>query len=97
MTTIEEGDELARLIETRLLGVRPDDQDLQLEDEDWRTIIDALRSGNECLDRLCEEHGAIEVWSVSEGLAWRPLNSPAPCKRLRSQHNGARQGDKADE
>lgn len=33
---------LAELIKTRLLGVRPDDQDLVLEDEDWRLIIAAL-------------------------------------------------------
>ena len=35
-------DDLARLIETRLLGVRPDSQDLQLEDHDWERIIAAL-------------------------------------------------------
>jgi hypothetical protein len=34
--------ELAKLIETRLLGVAPDDQDLALEDDDWRRIIAAL-------------------------------------------------------
>lgn len=34
---------LARLIETRLLGVRPDDQDLVLEDSDWIIILKALR------------------------------------------------------
>lgn len=33
---------LAELIETRLLGVEPDDQDLVLEDDDWRTILAAL-------------------------------------------------------
>ena len=35
-------DDLARLIETRLLGVHPDSQDLQLEDHDWERIIAAL-------------------------------------------------------
>ena len=33
---------LAELIETRLLGVEPDEQDLVLEDYDWRTILAAL-------------------------------------------------------
>lgn len=35
---------LADLIETRLLGVRPDDQDLALEDHDWRLILQSLRT-----------------------------------------------------
>lgn len=34
--------ELAHLIRTRLLGVDPDDQDLELEDHDWQLIIDVL-------------------------------------------------------
>jgi len=34
---------LAALIRARLLGVRPEDQDLVLEDQDWRLIIDALQ------------------------------------------------------
>lgn len=34
--------ELAKLIETRLLGVDPMDQDLQLDDDDWRLILAAL-------------------------------------------------------
>ena len=33
---------LSRLIATRVLGVKPDDQDLELDDHDWRLIIDAL-------------------------------------------------------
>ncbi len=33
---------LSRLIATRLLGVKPDEQDLELDDHDWRLIIDAL-------------------------------------------------------
>lgn len=33
---------LSELIAHRLLGVRPEDQDLVLEDDDWRLIIDAL-------------------------------------------------------
>ena len=37
-----ERNKLASLIGQRLLGVRPDDQDLALEDADWRLIIDAL-------------------------------------------------------
>jgi len=35
-------DGLAEIIRTRLLGVHPDDQDVQLEDADWRTILSAL-------------------------------------------------------
>lgn len=35
-------DDLARLIETRLLGVDPDSQDLVLDDHDWRRILAAL-------------------------------------------------------
>lgn len=35
---------LATMIRTRLLGVRPDDQDLALEDHDWRLIIEALEA-----------------------------------------------------
>jgi hypothetical protein len=34
---------LAQLIETRLVGVHHEDQDLVLEDPDWRLIIAALR------------------------------------------------------
>lgn len=36
--------ELSDLISKRLLGVLPDDQDLTLEDDDWRIIINALSS-----------------------------------------------------
>jgi len=38
---------LAELIETRLIGVRPDDQDIELDDEDWTRICQALRSEGE--------------------------------------------------
>ena len=37
-------DDLARLIETRLLGVEPDSQDLVLDDFDWQRIIAALEA-----------------------------------------------------
>lgn len=37
-----EAAKLADLIRTRLLGVDPDDQDLQLEDDDWLLILTAL-------------------------------------------------------
>lgn len=33
---------LAETIRTRLLGVRPEGQDVVLEDTDWRIILDAL-------------------------------------------------------
>jgi hypothetical protein len=33
---------LSNLIKTHLLGVRPDDQDLVLEDHDWMEIVAAL-------------------------------------------------------
>ena len=35
---------LAELIETRLLGVNPDDQDVELDDDDWRVILAALQA-----------------------------------------------------
>lgn len=44
MTDKADNDALADLIETRLFGVAPDDQDLVLEDDDWRTILAALRT-----------------------------------------------------
>jgi len=34
---------LAEMIEARLLGVIPDDQDLELDDDDWRLILEGLR------------------------------------------------------
>lgn len=33
---------LSRLIADRILGVRADEQDIELDDADWRLIIDAL-------------------------------------------------------
>ncbi|MCW2228067.1 hypothetical protein M2238_002192 [Bradyrhizobium elkanii] len=33
---------LAETIRTKLLGVRPEDQDVVLEDSDWRLILTAL-------------------------------------------------------
>ena len=38
----DERQELVDLIRTRLLGIRPEDQDIELEDDDWRTILAAL-------------------------------------------------------
>ena len=38
-----EAKDLADLIETRLLGIEPDEQDVVLEDSDWRVIVAALR------------------------------------------------------
>lgn len=38
-------DQLREIIETRLLGVSPDDQDVVLEDDDWRLILSALDGG----------------------------------------------------
>lgn len=40
----EADDALAELIETRLLGVDPDDQDVQLEDSDWTRILTSIRT-----------------------------------------------------
>lgn len=34
---------LVELISTRLLGVRPEEQDVVLEDADWREMLAALR------------------------------------------------------
>lgn len=36
---------LATIIKTRLLGVDPDNRDVELEDADWRLVIDALEEG----------------------------------------------------
>lgn len=33
---------LINLIETRIIGVRPEDQDVELEDTDWRAVVAAL-------------------------------------------------------
>jgi len=33
---------LSEIIRTRLLGVKPEDQDIVLEDDDWRVILAAL-------------------------------------------------------
>lgn len=38
----KERHDLANLIKARLLNVHPDDQDLELEDEDWTRICAAL-------------------------------------------------------
>jgi hypothetical protein len=57
-----EGD-LVEIIKTRLLGVHPDDQDVQLEDEDWEQILTALSA-----KRDDELWGALEKrfnWELS--------------------------------
>lgn len=43
-------DDLARLIETRLLGIPADEQDLELDDHDWRRIIATLSQPPEASD-----------------------------------------------
>lgn len=55
---------LAQLIRTRLLGVDPGDQDLELEDHDWERIIAALdgapkRSASYATPDLVEELRAL--------------------------------------
>ena len=42
--------DLAQIIETRLLGVDPGDQDVVLEDDDWRRILAALRTPSPSTD-----------------------------------------------
>lgn len=49
-TTTVVADQLAALIERRLLGVAPDDQDLVLEDHDWQRIIEALRKDSQPIE-----------------------------------------------
>ena len=74
---IEQGlaDELAELIETRLLGVPLDEQDLELEDDDWHTIIAALRQHEQMREALAEsesdgwERGMIEAANICGSLA----------------------------
>ena len=39
---VEETKQLAELIRTRLLGIAPDEQDVVLDDSDWRTILRVL-------------------------------------------------------
>jgi hypothetical protein len=58
------GRELADLIETRLLGVAPDEQDLDLEDDDWRMILAALRTPPPA-------QGQVEAATNAEAVAWR--------------------------
>ncbi len=59
-------------IETRLLGVRPDDQDLQLEDDDWRLILKALRGQLRPVDNEGREPGC-EVCGGDCGSANPPM------------------------
>lgn len=40
--SVDENTKLAALVKSRLFGVHPDDQDLELEDDDWKRIIAAL-------------------------------------------------------
>ena len=47
-------EELAELIETRLLGVPLDEQDLELENDDWHTILTALRQHEQMREALIE-------------------------------------------
>lgn len=53
---------LAELIETRLLGVEPDEQDLVLEDDDWRTILAALSDRDVVLEGLLGEAHEMLAW-----------------------------------
>lgn len=46
---------LAHVIRTRLLGVAPDDQDVQFDDADWQTVLDLLNE----LDRMVEHFGVF--------------------------------------
>ena len=47
VTMTDQRAELANLIIGRLLGVKPDDPDLVLEDPDWRVIIEALQAADQ--------------------------------------------------
>lgn len=42
---------LAETIRSRLLGVAPEDQDVVLEDADWRLILTALAAHGNCCPR----------------------------------------------
>lgn len=59
-----DGGKLSDLIRTRLLGVHPDEQDLQLDDDDWRVILAALEQAGEpplsTLQRLGQEFDGEE-------------------------------------
>lgn len=58
--TPEREAKLAALIEQKLIGVHPDDQDIYLEDEDWRCIVAALSQ---------------EPETQAEGVAWADIAS----------------------
>lgn len=70
---------LAELIETRLLGVAPDDQDLALEDDDWRTILEALslygKGGSE-KDSGCSRDHAPATGGSCEAIECHGLDTP---------------------
>ena len=62
-----EGEKLAELIRTRLLDIHPDEQDLQLEDDDWRLILQALSqpaadAAHPAADALREAFLPMDAW-----------------------------------
>ncbi len=44
LTGVNQREALAKIIELHMLGVSPDDQDVVLEDHDWRLVLSALRA-----------------------------------------------------
>lgn len=44
LTGVNQREALAKIIERHMLGVSPDDQDVVLEDHDWRLVLSALRA-----------------------------------------------------
>ena len=48
-TTTHAIDHLVETIRTRILGVDPDSQDVQLYDDDWHLVLKALRTLKEVL------------------------------------------------
>lgn len=48
-TTTHAIDHLAGIIRTRILGVHPDSQDVQLYDDDWHLIMKALMTLKEVM------------------------------------------------
>ena len=86
-------DDLARLIETRLLGVRPDSQDLQLEDHDWERIIAALSRPVAGAEPEIEERKFYRShWTATQLLAARDGGlqaDPGEAWRYRYTHRDA--------
>lgn len=81
---------LAAMIRTRLLGVRPDDQDLALEDQDWRLIISALEAApapSQCALEVAAEEAFNEGWRTREARPGQIINSRGEMRKAWVESN----------